>query len=63
MASTIVICYRLNKEHKEKKNICKYLYGKCCVKNERIIDQTNPLLREEEGSKDIQRSISRRRMG
>ncbi len=59
MASTIVISYRLNKEHKEKKNICQYLYGKCCVKNERIIEQTNPLLREKESSKDIRRSISR----
>jgi len=52
-ASTIVMTYRLNKEHEEKKNICQYLYGKCCIKNERIIEQTNPLLREEKGPKNL----------
>ena len=52
-ASTLVMSYRLNKEHEEKKNICKYLYGKCCIKNERINHQTNPLLRKKKDSKDL----------
>jgi regulatory protein YycI of two-component signal transduction system YycFG len=52
---TLVLSYRLNKEHKEelkqeneeelkKENICIYLYGKCNIKNVRDHFTTDPLL-------------------
>jgi len=57
---SVVMCYRLNKEHneqmrvkKEKKNICSYLYGKCHIKDVSGFVTTNPLLREKESRKDL----------
>lgn len=57
---SLVMCYRLNKEHnkiirekKEKKNICNYLYGQCYFKNVSGSFTTNPLLREKESRKDL----------
>ena len=57
---SVVMCYRLNKEHneimkekKEKKNICSYLYGKCHIKDVSGSITTNTLLREKKGRKDL----------
>ena len=53
---SIVQCYRLNKDHnekKEKKNICNYLYGKCYIKDVSGYIKTNPLLRKKKDSKDL----------
>ena len=60
---TLVLSYRLNKEHIEKikenkeserkENICSYLYGKCNIKNVRIPFTSNQIFREEESGKNI----------
>ena len=60
---TLVLSYRLNKEHiqkikenkesERKRNICSYLYGKCNIKNVRIPFTSNQLFREEESEKNI----------
>lgn len=57
---SIVMCYRLNKEHnkkirekKEKKNICSYLYGKYHIKDVSGSFTTNSLLREKKSRKDL----------
>ena len=56
--ATIVMAYRLNKEHtiknknkekKKKKNLSNYLYGKYIFKDVSRFSDTNPLLRKEKG--------------
>jgi hypothetical protein len=65
---TLVLSYRLNKDHIEKikenkqkenkeserkENICSYLYGKCNIKNVRIPFTSNQIFREEKSGKNI----------
>ncbi len=52
----VVQCYRLNKDHgekKRKKNICNYLYGKYYIKDVSSYIKPNPLLRKKEDSKNL----------
>ncbi len=60
--ATIVMAYRLNKEHTiknenkekfKKNNISNYLYGKYIFKDVSRFSDTNPLLRKKKGSKDL----------